>query len=381
MLSGSQNSFGRVQLKVKKQVLLDNFNIIRKLAGNCNILTVLKANAYGTGDQPLSLIARQAGTDRIGVADMSEALHIRQSVGDDIPIQILGVVSPGELPEAVKTANMVLPVEGLAMAQAVSAEAARQGKTVKIHVIIDTGMGRFGLLKDNFAAEILAIKALPNLEVEGIYSHFPCAGTPGEAGTVQQIEDFKNALHELRRKGVEFDLRHLAASDGILCQEPARCEPFNMVRLGLCWYGLNQDAAEKSAGLQRSLELTTCVGAVRKMPANATIGYNRTCTLKRDTMVATICAGYADGLPLALSNAGRVLINGVSCPVLGRVSMDYTMVDVSNVPGNVAWGTAVTLLGRDGDECIEFTEWAKFKNTHVHDILCALGNRVERVYC
>ena len=133
MLSGSQNSFGRVQLKVKKQVLLDNFNIIRKLAGNCNILTVLKANAYGTGDQPLSLIARQAGTDRIGVADMSEALHIRQSVGDDIPIQILGVVSPGELPEAVKTANMVLPVEGLAMAQAVSAEAVRQGKTVKIH--------------------------------------------------------------------------------------------------------------------------------------------------------------------------------------------------------------------------------------------------------
>ncbi len=381
MLSGSQNSFGRVQLKVKKQVLLDNFNIIRKLAGNCNILTVLKANAYGTGDQPLSLIARQAGTDRIGVADMSEALHIRQSVGDDIPIQILGVVSPGELPEAVKTANMVLPVEGLAMAQAVSAEAARQKKTVKIHVIIDTGMGRFGLLKDNFAAEILAIKALSNLEVEGIYSHFPCAGTPGEAGTVQQIEDFKNALHELRRKGVEFDLRHLAASDGILCQEPARCEPFNMVRLGLCWYGLNQDAAEKAAGLQRSLELTTCVGAVRNMPANSNIGYNRTCTLKRDTMVATICAGYADGLPLALSNAGRVLINGVSCPVLGRVSMDYTMVDVSNVPGNVAWGTPVTLLGRDGNECIEFTEWAKLKNTHVHDILCALGTRVERVYC
>ena len=381
MLSGATNSFGRIQLKVKKQILLDNFDIIRKLAGDCRILTVLKANAYGTGDQALSLIARQAGTDRIGVADMSEALKIRQSIGPEIPIQILGVVSPDELSEAVGTANLVLPVEGLAMAKAVSNEAIRQGKTVKIHVIIDTGMGRFGLLKDNFAAEIIAIKALPNLELEGIYSHFPCAGIPGEAGTVQQIEDFKSALSELRRQGVEFDLRHLAASDGILCQEAARREPFNLVRLGLCWYGLNQDAAEKAVGLQRSLELTTCVGAVRKMPANFSIGYNRTCILKRDTMVATICAGYADGLPLALSNAGRVLINGVSCPVLGRVSMDYTMVDVSNVPGNVAWGTPVTLLGRDGDECIEFTEWAKFKNTHVHDILCALGNRVERVYC
>ena len=381
MLSGATKTPRRVQLKVCKQVLLDNFNIIRKLAGDCRILTVLKANAYGTGDQALSQIARQAGTDRIGAADLGEAQNIRQSVGTDIPIQILGVVSPAELPEAVGTANLVLPIEGLTMAKAVSNEALRQKKTVKIHVIIDTGMGRFGLLKDNFVDEICAIKALPNLEVEGIYSHFPCAGTPGEAGTVQQIEDFKNALHQLRQHGVEFDLRHLAASDGILCQEPARREPFNMVRLGLCWYGLNQDAAEKAAGLQRSLELTTCVGAVRNMPANSNIGYNRTCTLKRDTLVATICAGYADGLPLALSNAGRVLINGVSCPVLGRVSMDYTMVDVSNVPGNVAWGTPVTLLGRDGNECIEFTEWAKLKNTHVHDILCALGNRVERVYC
>ncbi|MBO5924494.1 MAG: alanine racemase, partial [Lentisphaeria bacterium] len=127
-------------------------------------------------------------------------------------------------------------------------------------------------------------------------------------------------------------------------------------------------------------ELKTCVGAVRKMPAGFTIGYNRTVKLARDTMVATICAGYADGLPLDLSNKGRVVINGTSCPVLGRVSMDYTMIDVSNVPGEVKWGTPVTLFGKNGSEKIEANEVAQHKNTHIHDILCALGNRVQRIY-
>ena len=129
-----------------------------------------------------------------------------------------------------------------------------------------------------------------------------------------------------------------------------------------------------------ALKLTTVVGAVREMPAGATIGYNRTVKLEKKTAIATICVGYADGLPLALTNAGRVLINGVSCPVIGRVSMDYTMVDVSNVPGEIKWGTPVTLWGSSGTESILAAELAAYKKTHVHDILCALGNRVQRIY-
>ncbi len=370
----------RVRLEVDEQVLRDNFAIVKEHTAGCRVLTVLKANAYGCGADRLGPLVVKAGTDRIGVADLHEALAMQKAVNNAVPVQILGVVTPEELPYAVEN-DLVLPVNGLAMARRISAEAGRQNKVVRVHAILDTGMGRFGLLEDNYLEEIKLIRKLPNLQLEGIYSHFPQAGVAGDAGTLGQIEMFKKALTVLEKEGVSFDLRHIAASDGIQCQKPAISAPFNLVRLGLCWYGLSRAENGLPFQLGQSLKLTTTVGAVRRMPAGSNIGYMRSCMLKRDSMVATICAGYADGLPLALSNAGRVLINGCSCPVLGRVSMDYTMVDVTDVPGTVEWGTPVTLLGCDGKENIEFSEYAKLKNTHIHDILCALGSRVERVYC
>ena len=250
-----------------------------------------------------------------------------------------------------------------------------------MHLILDTGMGRFGWLAGNYFEEIQAISKLPNLKIEGLYSHFPCAGTPGEEGTVEQINMFKEQYFKLKASGIDFAYRHIAASDGILCQKPSSQDPFNMVRLGLCWYGICRNQAEENINLQCALRLTTVVGAVRELPKGFTVGYNRTVKLQKNTRVATICAGYADGLPLALSNTGRVLINGCSCPVLGRISMDYTMIDVSQVQGDVQWGTPVTLWGRDGDNEIGIAEYGKNKNTHIHDILCALGSRVERIYC
>ena len=378
-MSMNVNIPGRVRLEVDSAKLLANFAAVQKKVAPCSILTVLKANAYCVGADFMGKLAVQAGAARIGVADVREALAMRESINNALPVQILGVVTPDELPYAVEN-DLVIPVNGLAMAEAVSAEAVRQNKMIFVHVILDTGMGRFGLLPENYLAEIKAIAALPNLNLEGIYSHFPCAGTPGEAGTLQQIADFKQQYEVLKNAGIDFAFRHIAASDGILCQRASSQSPFNLVRLGLCWYGVCRNPAEEDIGLQPALKLTTVVGAVREMPAGATIGYNRTVKLEKKTAIATICVGYADGLPLALTNAGRVLINGVSCPVIGRVSMDYTMVNVSNVPGTVQWGTKVTLLGRDGDEYLGAAEYAKHKNTHIHDILCALGGRVERVY-
>lgn len=370
---------GRVTLAVDKNVLRSNFRKLAEKIAPCNILSVLKANAYGTGADVMGKLVTECGVDRIGVADLTEAVAMQKAVNNAVPVQILGVVTPEELPCAVAN-NIVLPIESLAMAEAVSAEAVKQGKQVRVHFIIDTGMGRFGFLPDNYLEDIKTAAKLPNLIAEGIYSHFPCAGTPGEPETLAQIEQFKMQYAQLQSTGVNLACRHIAASDGILCQSGSHQEPFNLVRFGLCWYGVCQTEAEKALDLQPALELTTCVGAVRKMPAGSTIGYNRTVKLTHDTMVATICAGYADGLPLALSNKGRVVINGVSCPVIGRVSMDYTMVDVSNVPGEIKWGTPVTLFGQNGSETVMADEVAQHKNTHIHDILCALGNRVRRVY-
>jgi len=286
---------------------------------------------------------------------------------------------PDEVPVAVAH-DVVCPVNGPAMAETLSAEARKQKKTVRCHVILDTGMGRFGLRTPEAVDAIAKIKTLPSLEVEGIYSHFPMGGIPGEAETLRQIADFRRVLKELAERKITFALRHFAASDGITCQEETLVEPFNMVRLGLLWYGHCRNEHGARLGLLPALRLRTVVGAVRELPAGMTVGYFRTCKLARKTRVATVCAGYADGLPLALSNRGRVLIRGVSCPILGRLSMDYITVDVSNVPGEVGWGTPVTLWGRDGAEEIEIEEWAQLKNTHCHDILCAVGNRVERVY-
>ena len=379
-MSALESNFpSRVKLEVDSAKLLANFEAIRRRVAPCRILTVLKANAYGTGADFMSKLAVKAGAVRIGVADLKEALAIQRSIGKALPVQILGVVTPDELPVAVAN-DVVLPIGGLDMAKAVSAEAVRQQKTATAHLILDTGMGRFGWLEGFYRDEIKAVAQLPGLKIEGLYSHFPCAGIPGEAGTVAQIEQFKAEYSQLADDGIEFAYRHIAASDGILCQKASSNAPFNLVRLGLCWYGICRNPGEEEIGLIPALRLTTQVGAVRTLPAGFTVGYNRTVKLTKPTTVATICVGYADGLPLALSNTGRVLINGTSCPILGRVSMDYTMVDVSNVPGEVKWGTTVTLFGKDGSEYVGSAEYAQHKNTHVHDILCALGNRVERIY-
>ncbi len=378
-MSANTSRYSRVWLEINTGKLQANFAAVQKSVTPCRILSVLKANAYGTGASVMGPLAVKLGANRIGVADLTEALTMQQAVKAAVPVQILGVVTPDELPVAVEN-SVVIPVNGLAMAQAVSAEAVRQNKQAVVHLILDTGMGRFGWIAGSCQSEIQAVCHLPNLQIEGIYSHFPCAGTPGEPETLAQIEMFKQQTSQLRTAGVNFRYLHIAASDGILCQKSSHTEPFNMVRLGLCWYGVCRNPAEIDIGLQPALRLVTVVGAVRELPAGFTVGYNRTVKLRRKTQVATICAGYADGLPLAMSNTGRVLINGVICPILGRISMDYTMVDVSNVPGIVAWGTPVTLWGADGNEYLSIAEYAKLKNTHIHDILCALGNRVQRVY-
>lgn len=378
-MSATGKTFSRIKLEINTAKLAKNFRRVQQRVAPCRILSVLKANAYGTGANVMGPLAVRCGADRIGVADLREALAMLEAVNGAVPVQILGVVTPDELPEAVKS-DIVLPVNGMDMAQAISEEARRQNKQVTVHLILDTGMGRFGFLPGSYLDEIRNIARLPNLYLDGLYSHFPCAGIPGEAGTIAQIQLFKDQYQTLAESGLDFAYRHIAASDGILCQKSASNEPFNLVRLGLCWYGMCRNPGEVEIGLEPALRLTTVVGAVRELPEGFTVGYNRTVKLEKKTAVATICAGYADGLPLAMSNCGRVLINGASCPILGRISMDYTMVDVSNVPGRVAWGTPVTLLGGDGAEYISSAEYAKFKNTHIHDILCALGNRVERVY-
>jgi alanine racemase len=364
----------RVTLEIDLERLRGNFREIADRVAPCQVMAVLKANAYGLGVRPIAEALVGAGAARIGVAELHEAMEL-QDIG--VPVQILGGILPDEIPEAVAH-DIILPITDLETAKRISRNSAVQNKTAKCHSLIDTGMGRLGIVTEQALETILEAKKLPNLMLEGIYTHFPQAYTAGIDYSRSQIDQFRNLLSALKEKGVSFNLIHTANSDAVNNLPEALTPPFNLVRTGLNLYGVFDTEGERSVEVEPVLTLKARLTAVRQLRAGTTLGYERTFTLARDTRVGTIAAGYADGLPLALSNCGSILVDGVRCPILGRVSMDYTTIDLSHAP-NATVGDTVLCLGGEGSKAIRVEDWARLKGTHSYDIICSIGSRVERV--
>ena len=365
----------RVWVEVNLTTLSSNYRKIADAVAPARVMAVLKANAYGLGAQPIAAALAKAGVDRIGVAEPHEALSLT-SLG--LPVQILGSILPEELPSMV-AAGIVLPVTDLPTACLIQAEGERQKRRVKVHFKIDTGMGRLGILLDDALEIICKVVQFPNLEAEGIYSHFPVAYRAGEAYTQRQIENFLSLLNNLTAEGISIPLRHMANSDAVNNFPHTSRAPFTMVRTGINLHGSFDTEGRRVLQLRSVLSLKTRLTAVRLIPAGTAIGYGLTHRLPRETPVGTISAGYADGLPLALSNRGYVLIRGVPCPVLGRISMDYTTVALEQVPEAVV-GDEVVCLGGEGPQAITVEDWANLKGTHPYEIICSIGTRVERRY-
>lgn len=340
-------------------------------------MAVLKADAYGLGALPVAEALVAAGADRIGVAELKEAAQLVPLVRRaGVPVQIVGGILPSEIPTAVRL-GVVCPVPDLETARALSREScSRRGRKVKIHIKVDTGMGRLGLPHFRALKDVETLLRLPGLEVEGIYSHFSNANNPKHGKTREQLNLFRTLLAALEAKGHVFPLVHMANSDGINNFPSAY---FNMVRTGINLYGVFDLEGLQRYRLTPSLALRTTLLARRKLPAGYTIGYGCTHTLFRDTWVGTIPAGYADGIPLAASNSGQVLIRGKACDIIGRVSMDYVTVDLTPCP-KARVGDEVVLVGRSGRQEITIEDWARIKQTHPYDIICSLGKRVARVY-
>lgn len=336
-------------------------------------MAVLKANAYGLGAVPVAETLVAAGVDRLGVAEVKEAAELIRRFS--VPVQIVGGLLPSEIPLCVKL-GVVCPVSDLETAKALSREARKQGRRPKVHIKVDTGMGRLGIPHFRARKDILALLKLPGLEFEGIYSHFSNANNPRHAKSKEQIALFQGLLNSLSEAGQEFPLVHMANSDGI---NNFPSSYFNLVRTGINLYGVFDLQGLQKYKLTPSLSLRTTLLARRRLPAGYTIGYGCTHTLFRDTWVGTVPAGYADGVPLAASNSGQVLIRGRACDIIGRVSMDYLTVDLTTCPA-ARVGDPVTLVGRSGRQEITIEDWARIKQTHPYDIICSLGNRVERVY-
>ena len=365
----------RVWLEISLDTLAQNYRKIADAVAPAQVITVLKANAYGLGVLPIARVLAKAGTSGFGVAEPYEALPLL-SLGK--PVQILSSILPEEI-EPMVAAGVTLPVTDLPTAKLISAAAVRQGKTATVHFKLDTGMGRLGILASEAPAVIRETWNLPGLYCEGIFSHFPYAYETGSELTNRQMDLFCTILDDVARDGITFAKRHIANSDAINNFPRACRAPFNVVRTGINLHGSFDTAGKRTLRVKPVLTLKTRLTAIRTLPAGTGIGYGHTYRLHTPTLVGTVSAGYADGLPLALSNRGYLLIHGIPCPVLGRLSMDYTTVSLESVPGaNV--GDEVVCLGGEGIHALTVEDWAALKNTHPYEIICSFGNRVERRY-
>ena len=372
------NAPSRVTLEVSLSAVERNYRKIAAAVAPLGVIAVLKADAYGLGMPGLARRLGAAGAAGIATAELSEALAAQAATGGRLPVGILGSLLPDEIAPAVR-AGLRIPLSDMAEARAVSAAAVRLRKTAACHVALDTGMSRVGVRLDEAVALIPRFAALPGLRLEGLYSHFPTANVPGDPATAAQVRAVKALVRRLAAAGLRFPALHIANSDGIN-NVPAACRaPFTHVRAGINLHGSFDPLGNRRLRLEPVFTLKARLAQVRRVPAGATLGYGRTYALPRETLVGTVAAGYADGLPLALSNRGSILVRGALCPVIGRICMDYATVDLSQVPA-AAVGDECVCLGRQGSREIGIDEWATLKGTHPYEVLCAIGSRVRRVH-
>ena len=364
----------RVWLEINLKTLRENFRNIKSSVSPCGVIAVLKANAYGLGVREIAKTLASAGAAGFGVAELNEALMFNDA---GVPVQILGGVLPEEIPCAVRE-GIILDITDPEIAKCISDEAVKQKRTAECQFLVDTGMGRLGILASEAFGVIKNSVALPNLNFTGIYSHFPMAYMTASEFTLNQVSQFLKLLEQLKSSGIVFKKIHIANSDAINNFPVTYKPPFNFVRTGINLHGSFDSQGQHVLNLKSILTLKTRLVSVRNLPAGMSLGYGCTYTLPVNMKVGIISAGYADGLPLALSNRGYVIIRGKPCHILGRISMDYTTVSLEQVQ-DAERGDEVTCLGGEGPLAITVENWAQLKGTHPYEIICSFGTRVNRI--
>lgn len=352
-----------------------NIRAVRERVGpNVRVIPAVKANGYGHGAVEVSRACLDAGAHMLGVANIDEALELR-AAGIDAPLLILGCSmtdSAGDIVRAKAESTVCEP----SFAQALSDAALRQGAVAGVHVKIDTGMGRIGIPPDKAAEFIASVSALPGLALKGVFTHFPSSDEPERSFTLGQIDSFRRVLSSVERRATNAPLAHASNSGGILAYPEA---DFDAVRPGIMIYGCYPSPeVVRSVPVREALTLKTRIVFLKQCPAGATVSYGRAHTLRRNSMVATLPVGYADGYSRLLSNRGEAAVRGHRVPVIGRVCMDQTMIDVTDVPG-VSIGDEVVLYG-GGFGYLSVSEVAARIGTIPYELLCAIGPRVARVY-
>lgn len=367
----------RVSARIDLDAIVWNMERTReKISEQTKIMAVIKADGYGHGAVVVARAIRHVA-DAYGVATLEEGLELRQA-GIRKPVLILGPVPRQVYSEAIMQ-GLSLTVTNYDMAKCLSQEAGKAGKMAHIHVKVDTGMGRIGFLPgEESLAEIQQIARLPDVELEGIFTHFATADENEKDRAYKQLSRFLSFTGQLEERGVTFFVRHAANSAAIMEMPEAHLD---MVRSGITTYGLypSDQVAKDQLKIRPAMSLVSQVIYKKVLGPGCGIGYGSSFVTGRETTVATIPVGYGDGYPRALSNKGRVLIHGKSAPILGRVCMDQMMVDVTDIP-MVQEGDVVTLLGKDGQEEITAEELATGEDSFHYEILCGIGKRVPREF-
>lgn len=339
------------------------------LPPHVRFMAVVKADAYGHGLIPFGLAAEQEGVDWLGVALAEEGRGLR-AAGIKLPILVLGALNQQGMLEAANH-GLTVTLADMGCVQRAQWAAAQTGRAVEAHIKLDTGMHRIGVREEEELDAMLdSLSAHSTVKLTGVFTHLSDADNPDPAYTSRQLDAFRR-LSSRMPAGI---LRHASASSATLIRPDAH---FDMVRPGICLYGC--PPVETEVNLLPCLSLMGEVVFVKDVPAGTSIGYGRAYVTDKPTRVATIAAGYGDGYLRAFSGKARVLIRGISCPVLGRVCMDQFMVDASNVPA-VAVGEDAVLLGKSGDDSISAQELADYADTITYDVLLSPTARVPRHY-
>ncbi len=359
--------------EIDMDAIKHNFVIIRdKCPEQCQLMGVVKADAYGHGAVTISQELLRLGVEYLAVSNIDEAIELRSS-GISSPILLLGPVESTEFGKLIEF-NIYPTVVSMEYARELSDAYRYRGIYPKVHIKIDTGMGRLGIPVDKAVLEIEQISKMEGIIVDGIYSHFPSADSDMEFSK-QQIDKFLELISELKRLEIKIRHYHMANSAAIFSLPESLQAPFSMVRTGLALYGYS---STKNPLLKNSMSLKTKIIVINRMKNGDTISYLRTYKIQKETeYIAVLPIGYADGIPTLYSNKGKVFINDAYYPVVGRICMDYMMISLGDNPKGIKVGDEATIFG---SEKISVELFAKYCMKIPYEVTCDISKRVPRIY-
>jgi alanine racemase len=373
-------SYQRVWAEVDLDAIWENMvHMKENIAENTKILAVIKTDGYGHGGVPIAKMLEQLDFMFGYAAATYEEAHVLREAGVKKPILILGYTFPYCYEELIR--EEIRPaVYRRDTVEELAAAAAKVGKKAKVHIKVDTGMGRIGITPDEEGLEFVRfLMGHPELEVEGIFTHFAKSDEEDKTSAYHQLALFQNFIDRIQTElGLTIPVKHCSNSAAILEMPQANMD---MVRAGITTYGLypSEEVSKDIVPLRAAMSLYSHIVYCKTIHAGQSVSYGGLFTAQKDTRVATIPVGYGDGYPRSLSGKGYVLIRGKKAPILGRVCMDQFMVDISEIPG-VMEGDKVTLLGVDGTERITAEELGELSGRFNYEFVCDLGKRIPRVY-